>query len=188
MANEVAKIHLPAFGQTLDAWFKRLEFIDVAAVEQEAGLLVDFKYLAQAVGMDNLVYCAYRAQRDRLEKAKGENGPAPIATTTDNLIGGPAGTKGGNQLRKILTAFYVATRRHREYVLEIRLPAGSPALEPFLGFLKEAIAKIVAQDYLGEGQPNIPIYSVAGIGASHESEPGHSSRLVEAARARLKSS
>jgi hypothetical protein len=179
MAKEVTRTGegkgMVAFGQALDAKFDALSYVDLGTFEENVGVLLEGKYLARAMGWDNLVFCAYLAQRERLTGAGRQ-------TTMDEMLGQPGR---GTALRQIVKVHWATTRHQSEYAVRCRVPDGSKVLAGFALFLNEAVAKILTEDYLGEGTPNAPRYSAIGVGSDVESSEGHSHKLLTVLRERI---
>ncbi|MEN9413618.1 MAG: hypothetical protein RLZZ342_705 [Candidatus Parcubacteria bacterium] len=178
MANEVTKSetgrNVP-FSPLLHDKLKSLPDIDVAAIEEKAGVLLAGKFLRRAAAWDNFVFCAWLAQRERLEKQR-----QPV--TAEALLGNPLG--GGTDFRKILVVFWEGHKQQPTVNVRVRMPEGHRTVKAFETFLNTEMFRVVGDAYLGSGSPSIPQYSVEGIGSDIDTADGHSQQLLDVARDR----
>lgn len=169
------RTQLQPFGKTLDAKFRSLDLVNLAPMEESLGMLLTGQYLARAAGWDNLIFCAYLAQRERLVNAG-------VKTDLEGMLGKHAP---GTAVRQILTADLAMSLEVKERKLRCRVPSDSKSLPPFAAFLNEAVAKIVKEDALGKA-PVPPKYLAVGVGTDIESSSGHSPKLKQILAERLK--
>lgn len=177
MANEPKNKgqQLQSFKTVLDSKFDNLSGVDLRTFEESVGTLLEGKYLAKAIGWDNLLLCGYLAQRERLTDGG-------LKATMDEMLGKPGR---GTALRQILKVDWATSRHLSERAVRCRVPADSKVLSTFAAFLNEAVARILKEDYLGQGQPKAPKYSAVGVGSDVESAQGHSQKLKEVLRQRI---
>ena len=178
MANQIvtkSEVKNVPFSPILHEKLKQLQDINVAGIEEKAGTLLSAKFLSRAIAWENFVFCAWLAQRERLEKQR-------LPVTAEGLLGNPLG--GGTDFRKILVVFWEDTNRQSEVRVRVRMPEGHRTIQAFEAFLNTEMPRVVKDAFLGSGKPNIPKYKVEAVGGDIDTSDGHSPKLLEVAQAR----
>lgn len=178
MANQIAKsetVRNVPFSPLLHDKLKQLQDIDLGPIEEKAGALLSAKFLSRAIAFDNFVFCAWLAQRERLEKQR-------LPVTVEGLLGNPLG--GGTDFRKILVVFWEDSSDRPTVRVRVRMPKGHRTVQAFEAFLNTEMSRVVKDASLGAGKPNIPKYVVEPVGSDIDSADGHSPKLLEVAQKR----
>lgn len=169
---------LQPFAPMLKQAFKSLRRINVKDLEAEVGVHLPAGALRDAVEPANVLFAHYKAQRERLAKAK-------IPATVPEMIKLPAGSK----LRSATLGYWFPIRKLSECEVLVRLPPGDKALAGFEAYLNEATPLILREEFVGKGKaPTTPKFKVVGIGEDASGVGEHNEEIVAARAARLAAS
>lgn len=179
MANQIQKSESAAknvpFRPLVADKLKQLQDIDIAGIEEKSGVLLSAKFLSRAIAWENFVFCAWLAQRERLEKQR-----QPV--TVEGLLGNPL--DGGTDFRKILVVFWEDGKDQPMVRVRVRMPEGHRTIKAFEAFLNTEMPRVAKDAYLGSGAPKVPKYVVEPVGGDIDTSDGHSPKLLEVAQAR----
>lgn len=156
-------------GGLIDQIFKTISKVDVAAEEEQLGLILDPKLMVQATSLDTLVLVAFLAERERATR-KGEK------VTPEVMLGKPNSKR---LLRKVLHTLLWQTQGQTAYQLRVRLPQGSSLMQSFEAFLPGALAQVVKEDQVGGAKLTVPKLSFKPVGLNPGGLSGHSAKVLE---------
>jgi|GEM_PF-5675813 len=173
-------------GELISLIYKTIPYVDVAPDEDEISLSLDPKLYAQDINLDTLLLVTWSAMGERAERQKLDMGKPEtlLGRKHQKLL-----------IRKLLHILYNKARKVPSYQVQVRLPAGDPLYDSFIGWVPTALKQVLAEDIVSGGkvlpykltfkpvgrQPTKP-----GVLPKGRTPGGHSQRIVDAILADLK--